>query len=156
MYTERQKRPSKGAFILALLGIGRRRRTSLRELKQCQLLSADVGRCTPTLVWMHLYDRFDNAKNNIKQRNLNTVFANISNTTLPTSDSFLLIMSHVAYTARTSSCASWCDGRLAGGGSGVEPHGDLAHTNPMTLYTKPACVAARAAIWFVPMFTWWR
>ena len=31
----------------------------------------------------------------MKQRNLNTVFANISKTTFPTSDSFLLIMSHI-------------------------------------------------------------
>ena len=37
---------------------------------------------------------FVNAKNNMKQRNLNTVFATISKTTWPTSDSFLLIMSH--------------------------------------------------------------
>ena len=41
------------------------------------------------------YDKFVNAKNNIKQRNLNTVFANISKTIWPTSDSFLLIMSHI-------------------------------------------------------------
>ena len=34
-------------------------------------------------------------KNNIKQKNFNTVFANISKTTSPTSDSFLLIMSHM-------------------------------------------------------------
>ena len=38
---------------------------------------------------------FDNAKNNIQQRNLNTVFANISKITWPTSDSFLLIMSNL-------------------------------------------------------------
>ena len=31
----------------------------------------------------------------MKQRNLNTVFANISKTISPTSDSFLLIMSHI-------------------------------------------------------------
>ena len=35
------------------------------------------------------------AKNNIKQRNLNTVFANISKAIWPTSDLFLLIMSHI-------------------------------------------------------------
>ena len=29
--------------------------SELCELKQCQLLAADVGRCTPTLVWTHLY-----------------------------------------------------------------------------------------------------
>ena len=33
----------------------------------------------------------------IKQRNLNTGFANISKTTSPTSDSFLLIMSHIMF-----------------------------------------------------------
>ena len=46
-------------------------------------------------IWLQSYTRFDNAKNNIKQRNLNPVFANISKTTSPTSDSFLLIMSHL-------------------------------------------------------------
>ena len=45
-------------------------------------------------IWLQSYEEFVNAKNDIKQRNLNTVFANISTTTLPTSDSFLLIMSH--------------------------------------------------------------
>ena len=43
-------------------------------------------------IWLESYDGFVNAKNNVKQRNLNTVFANISRTTSPTSDSFLLIM----------------------------------------------------------------
>ena len=38
-----------------------------------------------------------NDKNNIKQRNVNTVFANISKTIWLTSDSFPLIMSHVAF-----------------------------------------------------------
>ena len=46
-------------------------------------------------IWLQSYEGFDNAKNNIKQRNLNTVFANISNPVSPTSDSFLLIMSHM-------------------------------------------------------------
>ena len=46
-------------------------------------------------IWLQSYEGFDNYKNNIKQRNLNTVFANISITTFPTSDSFLLIMSHM-------------------------------------------------------------
>ena len=46
-------------------------------------------------IWLQSYVGFENAKNNIKQRNLNTVFANISKTTFPTSDSFLLIMSHL-------------------------------------------------------------
>ena len=46
-------------------------------------------------IWLQSYEGFDNAKNNMKQRNLNTVFANIPKTTSPTSDSFLLIMSHL-------------------------------------------------------------
>ena len=42
------------------------------------------------------YKGFVNAKNNIKQRDLNTVIANITKTASPTSDSFLiLIMSHI-------------------------------------------------------------
>ena len=45
--------------------------------------------------WLQSSEGFDNAKNNIKQRNLNTVFADISKTASPTSDSFLLIMSHI-------------------------------------------------------------
>ena len=47
-------------------------------------------------IWLQNYDGFDNAKDNMKQRNLNTVFANISKPTSPTSDSFLLIMSHMS------------------------------------------------------------
>ena len=46
-------------------------------------------------ILLHSYDGFDNAKNNMKQRYFNTVFANISKTTFPTSDPFLLIMSHI-------------------------------------------------------------
>ena len=46
-------------------------------------------------IWLQSYEEFVIAKNNIKQRNLNTVFANISKPMLPTSDSFLLIMSHI-------------------------------------------------------------
>ena len=38
---------------------------------------------------------FVNAKNNIKQMNLNTVFANLKTNISYISDSFLLIMSHV-------------------------------------------------------------
>ena len=45
--------------------------------------------------WLQSYEGFVNAKNKTKQRNLNAVFANISKTTSPTSDSFLLIMSHI-------------------------------------------------------------
>ena len=48
-------------------------------------------------IWLQSYEGFVNAKNNIKQRNLNTVFDNISKTTSPTSDSFLLIMSHMFF-----------------------------------------------------------
>ena len=44
-------------------------------------------------IWLQNYEGFDNAKYNMKQREWNTVFANISKTTSPTSDSFLLIMS---------------------------------------------------------------
>ena len=50
-------------------------------------------------IWLQSYDGFDNAKNNMKQRNLNTGFANISKTTFLTSDSFLLIMSHICISA---------------------------------------------------------
>ena len=46
-------------------------------------------------IWLQSYDGFDNAKNNMKQRNLNTVFANITKTTSPTSNSLLLIMSQI-------------------------------------------------------------
>ena len=53
-------------------------------------------------IWLQSYEGFVNAKNNIKQGNLNTVFANISKTTLPTSDSFLLIMSHMMFPERVS------------------------------------------------------
>ena len=52
-------------------------------------------------IWLQSYEGFDNAKNIIKQRNLNTVFANISNTTSPTSDSFLLIMSQMTLCGQT-------------------------------------------------------
>ena len=46
-------------------------------------------------ILLQSYEGFVNAKNNLKQRNLNTVFANIPKTTLPTSVIFLLIMSHI-------------------------------------------------------------
>ena len=46
-------------------------------------------------IWLQIYEEFANAKNNIKQRILNTFFPNISKTKWPTSDSFLLIMSHI-------------------------------------------------------------
>ena len=46
-------------------------------------------------IWLQSYDAFVNTKNNTQQKNLNTVFANISRTISPTSDSFPLIMSHI-------------------------------------------------------------
>ena len=46
-------------------------------------------------IWLQSYEEFVNAKNNINQRNLITVFGNISKTTWPTSDPFLFIMSHI-------------------------------------------------------------
>ena len=48
-------------------------------------------------IWLQSYERFVNAKNSIyyKTKEFDTVFANISKTTAPTSDSFLLIMSHL-------------------------------------------------------------
>ena len=52
-------------------------------------------------IWLQSYEGFVNAKNNVKQRNLNTIFANISITTSPTSDSFLLIMSHMIISTRS-------------------------------------------------------
>ena len=47
--------------------------------------------------WLQSYEGFDIAINNRKQRNVNTVLANISKSTSPTSDSFLLIISHIGY-----------------------------------------------------------
>ena len=44
-------------------------------------------------IWLQKYEGFDNAKNNVKQRNLNIVFANISYS----SDSYLLSLDHVTY-----------------------------------------------------------
>ena len=46
-------------------------------------------------IWLQSYEEFVNVKNVIKQRNWNTVFANISKPISQTSDSFLLIMSHI-------------------------------------------------------------
>ena len=50
------------------------------------------------------YEEFDNAKNNIKQKEFEPCFANISRTTSPTSDSFLLIMSHIVRQLTKVSC----------------------------------------------------
>ena len=44
-------------------------------------------------IW--LQREFVDSKNILKQKNLNIVYANISNSIFPTSDSFLLIMSHI-------------------------------------------------------------
>ena len=65
----------------------------------CTPLSHITSKCfifdaNPITIWLRSYEGFDNAKINIKQRNFNTVFANISKSIWPTSDSFLLIMSH--------------------------------------------------------------
>ena len=49
----------------------------------------------PNTIGYLVNEEFGNAKNDMKQRNFNTVFANISKTTSPTSDSFLLIVSHI-------------------------------------------------------------
>ena len=46
-------------------------------------------------IWLQSYEEFVTLKNNIRQKNLKTVFDNISNAISPTSDSFILIMSHV-------------------------------------------------------------
>ena len=61
-----------------------------------KVLHFDANPITIGYIWLQSCEGFiNNAKNNIKQRNLNTVFANISKKTSPTSDSFLLIMSHI-------------------------------------------------------------
>ena len=52
-------------------------------------------------IWLQSYAGFNNSNNIIKQINLNPVFANISKTTSPTSDSFLLIMSYIMEQQRT-------------------------------------------------------
>ena len=59
------------------------------------MLHVDANPITIGYIWLQSYEGFDNAKNNMKQRNLNTVVANISKTTSPTSDSYLLIMSQM-------------------------------------------------------------
>ena len=46
-------------------------------------------------IWLQSYKGFDNVKDSMKQRNLNTILANISKTTSLTSDSFFLIMSQI-------------------------------------------------------------
>ena len=58
-------------------------------------------------IWLQSYEEFVNDKNIIKQRNLNTVFANISKAIWPTSNSFLLIMSHMSLT--THLVRTWGD-----------------------------------------------
>ena len=44
-------------------------------------------------IWLQSSEEFVDDKNNKKQKNLTTVFVNISKTIFPTSDSFLVIMS---------------------------------------------------------------
>ena len=51
-------------------------------------------------IWLQSYEGFVNAKNNIKQKEFEYCFANISKTTSLTSESFLLIMSHMYNQAR--------------------------------------------------------
>ena len=46
-------------------------------------------------IWLQSSEKCINDKNNKKQKNYNTVFANISKAISPTSDSFPLIMSHI-------------------------------------------------------------
>ena len=75
-----------------------------REMSHLSKISVSIflHRCLTTLkcfilmqtpfqldIWLQSYAGFDNAENNIKQRNLNPVFANISKTTSPISNSFL-------------------------------------------------------------------
>ena len=61
-------------------------------------------------IWLQSYKQFVNTENNIKQKNLNTVFANISKTIFATSDSFLLIMSQMGF--ERSSGDAWTKLRL--------------------------------------------
>ena len=51
-------------------------------------------------IWLQSYERFDNAKNNMKEKNLKTVFANISKTT---SRHRLIPLDHVTYLHATLS-----------------------------------------------------
>ena len=44
-------------------------------------------------IWLQSYEQFRNTQNNIKQKDLNSFFADISKTISATSDSFPLIMS---------------------------------------------------------------
>ena len=55
-------------------------------------------------VWLQSYKRFDNAKNNMKQRNLNTVFA-ISQKQHP--DIRLIPLDHVTYFTATLLLDLW-------------------------------------------------
>ena len=82
---------SRGMSHLSKMSISNFLHHFLRTLK-CFILMQTPLRLD---IWLQGYEGFHNAKNNMKQRNLNTVFANISKTTSPTSDSFLLIMSHI-------------------------------------------------------------
>ena len=48
-------------------------------------------------IWLQSNKQSIIAENNIKQKNLDPFFANISKAIFPTSDSFLLIMSHLDF-----------------------------------------------------------
>ena len=61
-------------------------------------------------IWLQSYEEFVDAKNNIKQKNLNTVLANISKSISPTSDSFPLILSQFSCVVSTKNC--FCNCRL--------------------------------------------
>ena len=51
-------------------------------------------------IWLQSYKKFISIKNNVKQNNLTSFFANFSKTISPTSNSFLLIMSHITIKLR--------------------------------------------------------
>ena len=69
----------------------------LHHILITQMLHIDADPITIGYIWLQSYEGFVNAKNSIKQRNWHTVFANISKPISPTSDSFLLIMSHLLF-----------------------------------------------------------
>ena len=66
-----------------------------------KMLNFDANHITN--IWLQSYEEFVNAKNNINQQNLN----NISKTISPTSDSFLLIMSHICYSTNLNYWWRW-------------------------------------------------
>ena len=52
---------------------------------------------TTLKIWLQSYEEYLNAMNNIKPKNMNTVFANTSKIISPTFDLFLSITSHLNY-----------------------------------------------------------